>query len=89
MLSREIEYKVYGYYNKWAIIDTYKNYSLLENTTWGDETCYLVVDNNVEIADKEYTKRDTGEKVIIPTIKAVVCETFDGIITALEDEGIL
>lgn len=89
MLKKEIEYKVNGYYNRWSIIDTYKNYSLLENTTWGDETCYLVVDNNIEVIDKEYTKRSNGKKVVIPTIKSVICETFDGIITALEDEGIL
>lgn len=89
MLKKEIEYKVDGYYNKWSIIDTYRNYSLLENTHWGDETCYLVVDNNVEVVNKEYTKRSTGEKVIIPTIKTIICETFDGIIVALEDEGIL
>lgn len=89
MLKKEIEYKVDGYYNKWSIIDTYRNYSLLENTSWGDETCYLVVDNNVEVINKEYTKRGTNEKIVIPTIKTVICETFDGIIVALEDEGIL
>lgn len=89
MLNKQIEYKVNGYYNRWAVVDTYKNYSLLENTLWGDETCYLVVDNNVEIVDKEYTKRSTGEKIVIPTIKTIICETFDGIIVALEDKGIL
>ena len=89
MLRKEVEYKVEGYLNKWSIIDTYNGYSLLENSTWGDETCYLVVDNNVEVVDKEYTKRSSGEKVIIPTIMTVVCETFDGIEIALEDEGIL
>ena len=89
MLRKEVEYKVEGYFNRRSIIDTYNGYSLLENSTWGDETCYLVVDNNVEVIDKEYTKRSNGEKVIIPTIMTVICETFDGIETALEDEGIL
>ena len=89
MLSKEIEYKVDGYYNRWSVIDTYNGYSLLENSTWGDETCYLVVKNNVEVVDKEYVKRSSGEKVMIPTIMEVVCETFDDIEVALEDEGIL
>ena len=88
MLRKEVEYKVNGYYNRWTIIDTYKNYSLLENTSWGDETCYLVVDNDVEVIDKEYTNKSTNRKVIIPTIKTIICETFDGIITALEDNDI-
>ena len=89
MLSKEIEYKVDRYYNKWSIIDTYQGYSLLENTTWGDETCYLVADNNVEVVNREYIKKGTGEKIIIPTITTIICETFDGIVIALKDAGIL
>lgn len=83
------EFKVKGYYNRWYVIDTYKDWALLENCTWGDETCYLVVRKDEEIQDREYTNMNTNKKVILPTIMEVVCETFDDIVTALEDEGIL
>lgn len=83
------EFKVNGYLNKWSVIDTYQEYALLENCTYGDETCYLVVRKNVEIKDRTYTRLSDGEKVILPTIMEVVCETYDDIITALEDEGII
>lgn len=39
--------KIKGYYNKWSAIDymTVNNieYYLMENNTYGDETCYLVI----------------------------------------------
>ena len=63
--------KINGYTNKWSAIDyktfANKTYYLMENNTWGDETCYLVIDEN----------------------KNVICETFDDITTALEDEEII
>lgn len=92
-IKKGIDYKVTGYSNKWSVIDTYTcvfgRYALLENNTYGDETCYLVVNMDMNVINKEYTKKSTGEKVVLPTIIGVTCETYDDIITALEDEGIL
>ena len=63
--------KINGYTNKWSAFDKLNyngmTYYILENNTWGDETCYLVIDEN----------------------KSVICETYDSIRIALEDEGIL
>ena len=39
MIENSVEYRVKGYTNKWALIDTLDHYGLLENSTWGDETC--------------------------------------------------
>lgn len=88
-VKKGIDYKVKGYYNKWWVIDTYEGYALLENNTYGDETCYLVVRMNSNVKELEYTKKSTGEKIMLPTIMEVVCETYDGIEIALEDEGII
>lgn len=88
-VKKGIDYKVKGYYNKWSVIDTYESYALLENSTYGDETCYLVVRINNNVKELEYTKKSTGEKVVLPTIMEVICETYDGIEIALEDEGII
>lgn len=88
-VKKGIDYKVKGYYNKWSVIDTYKDYALLENNTYGDETCYLVVRTNNNVQELKYTKSSTGENVVLATIMKVVCETYDGIEIALEDEGII
>lgn len=88
-VRKGIEYKVKDYYNKWSVIDIFEGYALLENTTYGDETCYLVVEVDNNVKDITYIKRSTDEKIVLPTIMNVVCETFDGIEVALEDEGIL
>lgn len=88
-VQKNIDYKVKGYYNKWSVIDTYKGYALMENNTYGDETCYLVVKVKDNVQYKEYTKKSNGEKIVLPTIMKVVCETYDGIEIALEDEGII
>lgn len=63
------EIRVNGYYGKWTAIDSYKNWLLLENCTYGDETCCLVVEKD--------------------NMQEVICETYDDIITALEDEGLI
>ena len=84
MLQKNIEYKVEGYRNRWSVIDEYKNYALLENCTWGDETCYLVVAKSCKIENKKY-KNQAGEVYMLPTIADVICETYDDIQTALED----
>lgn len=74
--------KVEGYYDTWYQIDNLahagKTYLLLENEEWGDETNALVV-----IATEERTAKNEIPK------EYIVCETFDNIETALEDEGIL
>lgn len=88
-VQKNINYKVNGYYNKWSVIAIYKGYALLENSTWGDETCYLVVKVKDNVQDKEYTKKSNGEKIVLPTIIKVLCETFDGLEIALEDKGII
>lgn len=83
------EFKVKGYYNRWSVIDVYEEWALLENCTYGDETCYLVVRRDTEIKERYYTKTYDGTSVLLPTIFEVVCETYDDINTALEDEGII
>lgn len=88
MLDRNTEYKVKGYRNRWSIIDTHEGYGLLENCSYGDETCYLVVKLDQEPVMRTYRRRDETT-VQLPTIMDVICETYDGIETALEDEGIL
>lgn len=84
MLEQNVEYKVKGYTNKWSLIDTYEGYGLLENCTYGDETCYLVVDLEQEPVSLRYKTRD-GRIIYLPTILDVICETYDGIEIALED----
>mgnify|MGYP006976119177 CR=1 FL=1 len=59
--------KIEGYSGKWSAIDNYDKYYLMENDYYGDETCYLVID-------------DTN---------TVISETYDDIVTALEDEGLI
>ena len=88
MLNKNTEYKVKGYTNRWAIIDTFKGYALLENSTWGDETCYLVAKLNQEPQDLKY-KKSNGNIIVLPTIIDILCETFDGLEVALEDESII
>lgn len=88
MLQKNTEYKVKGYTNRWSLIDTHEGYGLLENNTYGDETCYLVVKMDQEPAMLRYKKSD-GSTIHLPTILDVVCETYDGIEIALEDEGLI
>lgn len=89
MLDRNTEYKVKGYRNRWSIVDTHEaGYALLENCLYGDETCYLVVKLDQEPVMRTYRRRDETT-VQLPTIMDVICETYDGIETALEDEGLL
>lgn len=75
IIKQGVDYKVKGYTNEWSLIDTYKNYGLLENTTYGDETCYLLVNLDAGVEDN--------------TILEVIAETYDGIKIALRDEGLL
>lgn len=45
--------KIEGYSNKWSAIDqmvvNFNQYYLMENNTYGDETCYLVIDSNNKV----------------------------------------
>lgn len=59
--------KIEGYTGRWSAFDSYRNYYILENDYYGDETCYLVINEN----------------------NNVICETYDDIVTALEDLGII
>jgi hypothetical protein len=88
MIQRNKDYKVEGYTNRWSVIDTYHGFALLENNTYGDETCYLVVKEDAKVEEKTYTKRN-GEKITLPTIMETVCETYDDLETALEDECLI
>lgn len=74
MINYDINYKVEGYTNKWSVIDDFKGYVLLENNTWGDETCYLVA--------KQCQPTPNN------TIREIVGETYDDLETALEDLGL-
>ena len=87
-MDKNTEYRVLNYTNRWSIIDTYQKWALLENCAWGDETCYLVVPMDQEIKMKKYRRSD-GTLIELPTIELVTCETYDGIITALEDEDLI
>lgn len=84
MIRTNTEYKVRGYRNRWSLIDTFGKYGLLENCTYGDETCYLVVDLS-EIPVVLPHKRKDGTYVYLPTILNTICETYDDIETAVEE----
>lgn len=78
--------KICGYRNLWsAIDDEVRNgtrYYLMENDTWGDETCGLIVtapEPPHEICLK------SGKTVPYIPGTCVVCETYDDITTALDD----
>lgn len=88
MIKENIKYKVDGYINKWEVIDSYKDYVLLENCTYGDETCYLVVDKNQDTVMKGY-KLKNGETIELETIVSNnIYETYDDIITCLNDNNL-
>lgn len=59
--------KLEGYKGKWYAIDEViyngEHYYLMEHSTYGDETCALIINEKNE----------------------VICETYDDIITALEE----
>lgn len=85
MLERNVDYKVKGYTNRWSVIDQAHGFSLLENNTYGDETCYLLVRTKSVPKNREYTRKRDGEKIMLPTIEAKVYETYDDIETAMSD----
>lgn len=52
--------KIEGYIGKWSAIDTYKNYYLLEHNFYGDETCYLVINEDNEVVCETYDDIETA-----------------------------
>lgn len=88
-LKNEKRIMVEGYRGFWSVIDDHEGYVLLEHNTYGDETCYLVFKAN-EFNWKEIILKN-GEKIIVPFIDGLttVYETYDDIITCLEDECII
>lgn len=58
--------KLEGYTNKWSAIDSMevknKVYYLMENNTWGDETCYLVIDENKNVICETFDDIETALK---------------------------
>ena len=86
-LKSEKRIKVEGYVGFWSVIDDHEGYVLVEHNTYGDETCYLVFKaKNFEW--KEFTLK-SGEQITAPFVSTTVFETFDDIITCLEDEEII
>lgn len=91
MISWDVDYKVNGYYNTWAVVDELTliskgvehTYVLLENTKYGDETCYLVLNKYTNVIEDE-----AGTFIILNELENTF-ETFDDIETCLNDEGIL
>lgn len=46
--------KIEGYSGKWSAIDSYDKYYLMENDYYGDETCYLIIDNTNTVIAETY-----------------------------------
>ncbi len=86
-LKTEQKIHVEGYRGFWSVIDTHLNYLLLEHNTYGDETCYLVVDAR-KTEMKRFHKKDGTLTPPIPNFPHAF-ETYDDITTCLEDEGII
>lgn len=88
-VKEKIDYKVSGYFNRWSVIATMNGYALLENSTYGDETCYLVVRIKDNVKDKKYKNMANGNTFVAPTIMEVAGETYDGLEIALGDLGLI
>lgn len=49
--------KIKGYTGRWSAFDSYRNYYILENDYYGDETCYLVINEygwNIYVGNPSY-----------------------------------
>lgn len=87
-LKQERKIIVNGYYGSWSIIDDYKGYVLLEHNTYGDETCYLIVQADKVYWDNQRIK--DGKLISIPSFwSSDVYETYDDIETALNDYDLI
>lgn len=83
MATRTNEIKVKGYRGTWSVIDEYRLTSIpflmLEHNRYGDETCYLVIEDST-----------VNWSAMSPDVYiGPVYETYDGIETCLEDECII
>ena len=86
-----LDYEIEGRYGTWYEIDKMKvgddTYKLYESCDWGDEAGAIVV--QLPNAPLEIKRLSTGELVYVIPEDCEVCETFNDIESALEDEGIL
>lgn len=62
-MKQNIELK--GYYGKWSSIDKkemydFTTYYLMENNTFGDETFYLVIDNDNNVICETFDDLETS-----------------------------
>ena len=88
----DLDYEIEGRYGTWYEIDEMKNrddtYKLYESCDWGDEAGAIVIKvPSVPYVIKKCSMSD--ERVYVIPKECEVCETFDDIESALEDEGIL
>ena len=86
-----LDYEIEGRYGTWYEIDKMKvgddTYKLYESCDWGDEAGAIVV--QLPNAQLEIKTLVSGEPVYVIPEDCEISETFDDIVTALEDEGIL
>lgn len=90
--NSDLDYEIGGRYGTWYEIDEMKvgddTYKLYESCNYGDETGAIVIKvPSVPYVIKKLPMND--ERVYVIPKGCEVCETFDGIKSALEDEGIL
>ena len=94
------EYRIKDRIGTWSIIVSYFDkdnkrwFLLMESCQYGDEAGCVVVYFYAEKAEgvimKHYVhKKIGGRLVFMPEFQYELCETWDDIKTALEDEGIL
>ena len=88
----DLDYEIEGRYGTWYEIDEMKvgddTYKLYESCDWGDEAGAIVI----KVPRKPYAIKKlslSDERVYVIPKECEVCETFDDIESALEDEGIL
>lgn len=84
-LYRERKIYVEGYVGSWTAIDDRDGWVLLEHNQWGDETNLLLV-YAPEFIWRVYVSK-IGEKCYRPFFphNSQIYETYDDIVTALED----
>ena len=86
-MNKNMNIKVKGFRGLWTIIDTTffkgEKWALLEHSTYGDETSYLVISlmGNC-FSDEHTTKKGTP---YVEYTGTPLCETYDDIYTGLED----
>lgn len=87
----DLDYEIGGHYGTWYEIDDMKvgdnTYKLYESCDWGDEAAAVVI----KVPSEPYAvkKLSSGERVFVIPKECEICETFDDIQTALEDEEII